>query len=99
MDGALLEGECGSEVRVLGLGLALELHSHLDEVKGVGGAPCNDGGNASFDETFDTHLELCENVSSFERINGIEKVGVGLILSENFPGKLLRERWELLELV
>jgi hypothetical protein len=36
--------------------LPLELHADFDEIKRVSGTACNDGSNAAFGETLETHL-------------------------------------------
>ena len=39
-------------------GLSLELHSDLDEVERVSRTSGDDGGDSSFDESFDSHVVL-----------------------------------------
>lgn len=62
LGGIVLEGKGGAEgteLRVGGAGLALELQTDLDEVEGVGGAAGDDGSYAAFNEALDAHrLEI-----------------------------------------
>ena len=65
MDGSKIRADCLRR-GFRGVGFALELHSDLDEVKRVGGAAGNDRSDASFDKTFDTHVEFSRETNRKE---------------------------------
>lgn len=70
--GTGLEGECGSEGGYVWVGLALELHADLDEVERVRGTTRDDGSDASFDETLDTHDVVVVVVVGRFNLGGVE---------------------------